>query len=83
MGSAGMRDYYGSLKFHPRLPKGLKRLHFPLNIRGQLLEVNIESETTTYLLREGSVLTIRHRDKELTLSAGKPISVQNRPCNLG
>ena len=77
-GFGGMRDY-GGLSFNPKLPKGLQRLHFPLNWRGQILEVNIEPETTKYLLREGPELTIRHRDQEVKLSAGMPVSVQNLP----
>jgi alpha,alpha-trehalose phosphorylase len=78
-GFGGLRDYGGVLAFNPRLPKGLQRLHFPLNQRGQALEVNIEPETTTYLLREGSGLTIRHRDQELNLYPGRPVSIQNCP----
>jgi alpha,alpha-trehalose phosphorylase len=82
-GFGGMRDYGGVLSFNPKLPQGLRRLHFPLSQRGQVLEAIVEPETTTYLLREGPVLTIRHRDQELKLSVGKPISVQNHPRNLG
>jgi alpha,alpha-trehalose phosphorylase len=37
-GLAGLRDFGGYLTFHPKLPKGLKRLNFPLSIRGQVLE---------------------------------------------
>jgi len=77
-GFGGMRDYYGSLKFHPRLPSRLQRLHFPLNIRGQVLEVTIEPEISTYLLREGSQLTIWHQDQEVTLSQGVPQPLSNQ-----
>jgi alpha,alpha-trehalose phosphorylase len=78
-GFGGLRDYGGVLSFHPQLPKGLLRLQFPLSRRGQVLEVGIEPETTSYLLREGSELTIRHRDQEVKLSLGKPVSVPNHP----
>jgi alpha,alpha-trehalose phosphorylase len=76
-GFGGLRDYGGVLSFRPRLPRGLLRLQFPLSRRGQVLEVSIEPETTSYLLREGPELTIRHQDKEVKLCLGKPISVPN------
>ncbi len=78
-GLAGLRDFGGCLKFHPKLPKGLKRLHFPLSIRGQVLEINVESEVSTYLLREGSQFTIWHQDQKVTLSRGVPRLFRNNP----
>ncbi|MEM1395679.1 MAG: glycosyl hydrolase family 65 protein, partial [Cyanobacteria bacterium P01_H01_bin.150] len=59
-GFAGMKDYNGNLSFNPRLPKGTKRLHFPLTIRSQRLEVDIREEEVTYFLSEGSELKIKH-----------------------
>jgi alpha,alpha-trehalose phosphorylase len=78
-GMAGLRDYGGRLSFHPKLPQPLKCLHFGLTIRGQGLEVTIEAETTTYRLREGPPLTIRHWDQEVSLSEGAPVTVHNNP----
>jgi alpha,alpha-trehalose phosphorylase len=78
-GVAGLRDYGGRLSFHPRLPKGLQRLHFPLTKRGQVLEVNIEPGTATYLLRQGSQLTIQHQGQEVTLLEGVPTSFPINP----
>ena len=78
-GLAGLRDLGGCLKFHPRLPNCLKRLHFPLSIQGQVLEINVEPEISTYLLREGSQFTIWHYDEKVTLSPGAPRSFQNNP----
>ena len=78
-GLAGLRDLGGYLKFHPKLPKGLKRLNFPLSIRGQVLEINVEPEISTYLLREGSQLTIWHYDEKVTLSPEMPRSLRNNP----
>ncbi len=68
-GLAGMRDYGGQVSFNPRLlPGGMKRIRFPLTIRGQVLEVNIDRESVTYSLQEGDGLIIRHKDEEIRLS---------------
>ena len=49
---------------------------FNLTIQGQLLTVDIEGRKgqTTYLLREGSGLTIGHLEEELNLEPDKPVS---------
>jgi alpha,alpha-trehalose phosphorylase len=78
-GFGGMRDFNGVLSFNPRLPKPIKRLRFPLTFRGQVLEVAMEQEAATYLLREGSELTITHQDKEIRLSVGEPVTVKIQP----
>ena len=74
-GFGGMREYGGSLSFHPRLPKGLTRVYFPLAVQGRVLEVEIKEETATYRLRAGEPLTFRHGDQEITLSEGGSRSV--------
>lgn len=75
-GAAGMRDYHGVLSFQPQLPRGLQRIHFPLTIRGQELEVDITAEVVTYTLKQEESLTIFHRGEALQLSKGRPISVK-------
>jgi alpha,alpha-trehalose phosphorylase len=68
-GLAGMRDYGGQVSFNPRpLPGGMKRIRFPLAIRGQVLEVNIDRQSVTYSLREGDGLVFRYGDEEIRLS---------------
>ena len=81
-GFAGMKDYNGNLSFNPRLPEGTKRLHFPLKIRSQRLEVDIRHEVVTYLLSEGSELTIKHQDEEILLKVGIPVCVKQKVQNL-
>ena len=81
-GFAGMKDYNGNLSFNPRLPEGTKRLHFPLTIRSQRLEVDIRQEEVTYLLSEGSELTIKHQDEEILLKVGIPVCVKQKVKNL-
>jgi alpha,alpha-trehalose phosphorylase len=78
-GFGGMRVHEGRLSFHPRLPDSIKKLRFPLTFQGQFLEVNIEQESVTYLLREGTGLTITHQDKEIRLTPGKAVTEQIKP----
>jgi alpha,alpha-trehalose phosphorylase len=73
-GFAGMRDYDGVLSFHPRLPKEVKALRFPLTLQGRTLDVAIDKESATYTLRAGPELTILHCGKKITLAEGLPIS---------
>jgi alpha,alpha-trehalose phosphorylase len=81
-GVAGMREQNGRISFHPRLaqpppPKSkIEGLRFHLTVQGQLLMVDIEEHEakTTYLLREGTGLTIGHMEQELKLEPGKPVS---------
>jgi alpha,alpha-trehalose phosphorylase len=78
-GFAGMRDYNGHLSFHPKLPETVKRLRFPLTIQGQRLEVDIQEETATYLLRQGTQLSITHQGKDIELLEGIPVTVELKP----
>jgi alpha,alpha-trehalose phosphorylase len=78
-GFAGMRDYNGHLSFHPKLPQTVKRLRFPLTIQGQRLEVDIQEETATYLLRQGTQLAIAHQGKDIQLLKGMPVTVELKP----
>lgn len=78
-GFAGMRDYHGHLSFHPKLPETIKRLQFPLTIRGQRLEVDIRQDQATYLLRQGTQLAIRHQAKDIQLHEGIPTTVEIKP----
>jgi alpha,alpha-trehalose phosphorylase len=72
-GFGGLRDYDGTLSFRPqRPPEPQATLLFPLTYRGQVLEVGINPDSTTYSLRQGERLVIRHEDEEITLTAGEP-----------
>ena len=75
-GVAGMREHNGRITFDPRLGKRIEGLRFQLTIQGQLLSVDIEGRKgqATYLLQEGSGLTIGHLDEELKLQPGNPVS---------
>jgi alpha,alpha-trehalose phosphorylase len=80
-GLAGMRDRGGHLSFDPKLPRELKRLHFPLTIQGQTLEITIEHDSFIFCLRKGSQLTITCQGRELSLTQRKPVTVENRTEN--
>jgi alpha,alpha-trehalose phosphorylase len=86
-GIVGMREQNGRLTFHPRFTRiedllrmeGVPRiagLRFHLTIQGQLLTVDIDAHTgqATYLLREGTGLTIVHLQEEVRLEPDKPVS---------
>ncbi|BCR06904.1 kojibiose phosphorylase [Desulfuromonas versatilis] len=76
-GFAGMRDHRGSLSFDPRLPPQLKRLRFQLTVRGQRLDVEMTREQAVYTLVEGKELTLEHQGRDLNLSPGQPLRVEN------
>jgi alpha,alpha-trehalose phosphorylase len=71
-GLAGMRDYGGKISFNPK--NFIDKLAFPLLIRGQRIEVNIEKGSVTYTLRQGEGLSIWHRNEELKLTEGKALT---------
>ncbi|MDD5205432.1 MAG: beta-phosphoglucomutase family hydrolase, partial [Desulfobacterales bacterium] len=70
-GLAGMRDHGGMLSFDPRLPLQWEGMSFPLRVRGSELEVEFEHDQATYRLRKGTVLTIFHQGREVTLREGE------------
>jgi alpha,alpha-trehalose phosphorylase len=68
-GFAGLRDYDGMLSFHPhRPPESQSTLKLPLTYRGNVLDIAIDPDMTTYSLREGERLVFRHRDEAITLT---------------
>jgi alpha,alpha-trehalose phosphorylase len=75
-GFAVLRDTDGRISFHPRLPERLERIRFALTIRGQELVVDATQDTVTYLLQQGSALTIAHQGKDFELGVGIPVSVR-------
>jgi len=72
-GFGGLREYDGPLSFRPqRPPEFQSSLHFPLTYRGRVLDVHIGPDSTTYTMREGEELVIRHEDEAITLTRAKP-----------
>jgi alpha,alpha-trehalose phosphorylase len=83
-GFAGLRDYRGQLCFWPALPEVLNCIRFNLMFQGQTLEVDVGRDTTSYRLKSGSGLTIRHEQEEVKLSTDVPfVERQNRKFTTG
>jgi alpha,alpha-trehalose phosphorylase len=73
-GFGGLRDADGELRFSPRLPAEWDRLAFRVQVRGQLIEVDMTAHETTYRLLDGTGIQIVHHDEELRLLRGRPVS---------
>jgi alpha,alpha-trehalose phosphorylase len=69
-GYAGLRDYDSQLSFNPQVPEAVEGIRFVLTVRGQELEIDMERNAVTYLLRQGSELVITHQGQDITLSVG-------------
>jgi alpha,alpha-trehalose phosphorylase len=74
-GFAGMRDYKGEITFRPRLAGRLVRLCFSLQVRGQTLAADINRESATYTLREGTGIEIAHHGQKISLEKETPVTV--------
>jgi trehalose/maltose hydrolase-like predicted phosphorylase len=74
-GFGGLRDSDGDVRFHPRLPTGWSRLRFRVQVREQLVEVDITPAATTYRLLEGHSLQIEHFGEQLRLTPGEPLTL--------
>src|SRR5213594_3992934 len=62
-----------TLSFRPqRPPEPEATMRFPLTYRGQILDVEIDRDSTTYSLREGQRLAIRHEGEEIVLTRENP-----------
>jgi alpha,alpha-trehalose phosphorylase len=66
-GFGGLRDSDGEVHFRPRLPDGWTRLRFRVQVRGQVIEVDVTPEGTTYSLVEGRGLLIFVDDEPMRL----------------
>jgi alpha,alpha-trehalose phosphorylase len=75
-GFGGFRHRDGTVSFTPRLPEGLTRLAFSLQIRGRCLHVEVTSTTAKYQVTEGEPLVVLHNGEELRLTVGES---QERP----
>ena len=74
-GFGGMRDFDGEVSFAPRLPATWERLRFRVQVRGQVVEVDITPAGTTYTLVWGEALPIRHFGDDVRLVRGAPVTL--------
>ncbi len=72
-GFGGLRDADGEVHLAPRLPAEWTRLRFRVQVRGQVIEVDMAPGETTYSLVEGRGLLIWHHGEELRLKPGEPV----------
>jgi alpha,alpha-trehalose phosphorylase len=72
-GFAGLRPWESSLSFAPRLPEGITRLAFSLHFRGRHLHVRTSAKSTTYEIRDGDALELRHGDENFTVTVGNSV----------
>ena len=76
-GFGGMRDDGGKLSFWPRrAPQVNAILRFPVQYRGQILDVEISQQKAEYTLREGTNLLIRHETEEIQLTQEHPVAAR-------
>jgi len=68
-GFGGLRDHGGKLEFRPRLPEGLERLRFGLQLRGTLLRVEVTPGEATYRVERGDGIHLAHWDEPVDLTA--------------
>ncbi len=83
-GLAGLRDYGGKISFRPKKTPNAKAIRFRLTLRCKLLEVVIERDKVSYLLKKGDNLTIYHREEEVRLTKRQPSctkELESANCN--
>ncbi|GAA3515447.1 glycoside hydrolase family 65 protein [Actinocatenispora rupis] len=73
-GFGGLRDHEEGLSFAPRLPRGLSRIAFRMQVRGHHLRVEVTGEHATYTLDSGPRIPVLHHGEKLVLSAGEPVT---------
>jgi len=78
-GFGGLRDFDGDVRFSPRLPASWERLRFRVQVRGQLVEVDITPSGTRYELLEGRGLPVKHFGEQLRVLPGRPVTVAELP----
>jgi alpha,alpha-trehalose phosphorylase len=74
-GFGGLRESDGEISFHPRLPAEWERLRFRVQVRGQLVEVDMTRDATTYRLVDGTGLLVQHFGEVVRLTPGQPVSL--------
>ena len=62
-GFGGLRDFDGVVRLDPKLPREWEGLRFRIQVRGQLLEVDMTHAGVAYRLLEGSVLLVLQKEQ--------------------
>jgi alpha,alpha-trehalose phosphorylase len=72
-GFGGLRDADGQVRLRPQLPEAWDGLCFRIAVRGQLIEVDLTHEATTYRLLEGRGIMVEHCSEEFRLTPAAPM----------
>jgi alpha,alpha-trehalose phosphorylase len=72
-GFGGFRDHDGKLAFAPRLPKGIGRLAFRVNVAEGRVFVEVDGDGASYALETGQRAKVTHFGDEVVLEAGKTV----------
>jgi alpha,alpha-trehalose phosphorylase len=72
-GFGGLRDADGDVGFAPHLPAQWSRLRFRIEVRGQVVEVDLTHAATTYRLLDGRGLMLSHLGEAFSLRPGVPV----------
>jgi alpha,alpha-trehalose phosphorylase len=82
-GFGGLRDFDGDVRFQPRLPAVWDGLRFRVQVRGQLIDVEMTPDETVYRLLDGTGILLHHGDEELRLLPGRPVRRPAEPPGSG
>ena len=82
-GFAGMRDTDGRLSFAPKVPEKLGGLRFPLEIRGQRLEVDSDPDVRDLRGAGGGLAAHRARGRAGRAGAGRSGHPRGPPTPAG
>jgi alpha,alpha-trehalose phosphorylase len=77
-GLGGLRDTEDRLSFAPGLPRGISALKFSIRWRGSVLRVEVDRDSTTYLVRQGCPsVRLTHATRDVEVEAGQPVTLEN------
>ena len=74
-GFGGMRVVDGKLSFNPRIPNGWDGYSFKLNLRNQILKINLAPEKTSFTLEGNEPLEILVKGKVVKVEPSVPLTV--------
>ncbi len=79
-GFGGMRDHGGKLLFRPRLPEGIDRLCFGIEVRGTLLRIEVLPAEATYRVERGAGIRLTHWEERVELAESQAATLAIPPA---
>ncbi len=77
-GFGGMRFHNNRLSFEPSIPQNWNRYKFKIQIRGSLLDVEVNKNEVVYNLIRGEKLEFYHKTRKVSLSNKEKISIMHK-----